>query len=282
MYRKAYLIGDVRLWLESDEPVADADFFPLFRTEDAVPPDYTVRVLRRPLPDVPGKETSNTNHRRTVVFNGIIYRYTNFSDAARLINVPYACAVRQRKEITLWVDYDAPFWDTMLFDALDLPDLFLEKGAGLLHAAFVGIGKTGLLFAGQKGQGKTTQAQLWERFRAAEAINGDRAEVRLTENGLTALGVPLCGSSGVCVNKSASVRAIVFPFRSVRNSVSPLAPMEAFKLLIGCFSYTESDPAMQEKAVILAERIAENAPCLRLECLPDETAVTALSAALGL
>ncbi len=280
MYRKAYLTGDVRLWLEADESVKDADFFPLFRTDDRIPPDFTVRVLRQPLPDVPGRETFCTNHRRTVVSGGKIYNYTYFSDTARPVNTPYACAVRQDKEITLWVDYNAPFWDTMLFDALALPDLFLEKGAGLLHAAFIDTGETGLLFAGQKGQGKSTQAQLWERFRGVQVLNGDRAEVRLTENGLIAWGVPLCGSSRVCLNKNQTVKAIVFPFKSMQNSVSLLSPMEAFKLLIGCFSYTESDPAMQEKAVILAERIAENVPCLKLECLPDVTAVTVLAEAL--
>ena len=281
MYRKAYLIGDVRLWLEADEPVADADFFPMFRTDGNITPDFTVRVLRQPLPDVPGKETFSTNHRRTVVYGGKIYIYTYFSDTGHRRGVPYACAVRDGKTTTLWVDYGAPFWDTMLFDALGLPDLFLEQGAGLLHAAFIGTGETGLLFAGQKGQGKSTQAQLWEHYRGAELINGDRAEVRLTENSLIAWGVPLCGSSRVCLNKKKEVKAIVFPFRSIRNSVSVLSPMEAFKLLIGCFSYTESDPTMQEKAVTLAERIAENVPCYRLECLPDETAVTALTEALG-
>ena len=282
MYRKAYLIGDIRLCLEADEPVADADFFPLFRADDKITPDFTVRVLRQPLPDVPGKETFCTNHRRTVVSDGRIYRYTYFSDTSHRTNVPYACAVRQEKEITLWVDYGAPFWDTMLFDALGLPDLFLEQGAGLLHAAFIDIGGAGLLFAGQKGQGKTTQAQLWERFRVAEVINGDRAEVRLNEKELTAWGVPLCGSSRVCLNENKAVKAIVFPFKSVKNSVSALTPMDAFKLLIGCFSYTESVPVRQEKAVILAERIAENVPCLKFECLPDETAVAALAEALGL
>ena len=280
MFRKAYLIGDVRLLLEADEPVADADFFPMFRTDGNITPDFTVRVLRQPLPDVPGKETYSTNHRHTVVFGGKIYRYTCFSDTVHRTSVPYACAVRDGKTTTLWVDYDAPFWDTMLFDALGLPDLFLEQGAGLMHAAFIDIGETGLLFAGQKGQGKSTQAQLWEHYRGAEVINGDRAAVRLTENGLTVWGIPICGSSRVCLNKSKPVKAIVFPFKSKKNNVASLSPMEAFKLLIGCFSYTESDPAMQEKAVTLAERIAENVPCFRLECLPDETAVTALAAAI--
>ena len=282
MMNKTYRTGGLTLCLSSDVPVNDADFFPLFRVDDDMAPDHTVRVLRQPLPQPEGVEILRTNHRRRVVADGTAYDYTFFSDAEKLEHIPYACAVRQGAQITLFVDYAPPFWDTMLFDAIGLPDLFLENDAAIVHASFVGVGGKGILFAGPKRQGKSTQAELWKRHKNAVVINGDRAAVRASGGETLACSVPFCGSSRVCLNMQLPVRAIVFPEKGERNFVTPLSPMESFLRLIGCISYTQEDPAAKERALLIAERIVSSNTCLRLVCRPDAGAVEALASALGL
>ena len=277
MTRKTYRIGGLCLRLECGEPILDADYYPLFRADDDAAPDVTVRVLRQPLPAPEGVTVLCTNRRRRVLSGGRTYDYTFFPDAARLEHVPYACAVREGANVTLSVDYGAPFWDTMLFGALGLPDLLLENAAVIVHAAFIGVGAGGLLFAGPKRQGKSTQARLWQTGRNALVINGDRAVVRETEQGFSAHGVPFCGSSRQCLNQTRPIRAIVFPEKGDHNDVAPLSAMDAFKRLIGCVSYTQADPAARDMALTLTERIASGCRCLLLTCRPEEGAVEALA-----
>ena len=282
MTHKTYRIGGLCLRLESDEPIRDSDYFPLFRVEDGCRPDVTVRVLLQPLPRPGGVTVLRTNRRRRVLSGGTTYDYTCFPDAARLEHVPYACAVREGERVTLSVDFDAPFWDAMLFNAVGLPDLLIGSGAGILHAAYIDVGGEGILFAGPKHQGKSTQARLWQTGRNADVINGDRAVIREEENGFFAYSLPFCGSSRQCRNASSPVRAIVFPEKGDTIAVTPLSGMEAFKRLIGCVSYTHADPAVRDRALQLTERVAEACRCLLLVCRPEEESVEILAVALGL
>ena len=73
----------------------------LFRGDDALAPDCTVRVLRRPLPQAEGVTALCNNRRRRVLSGGRAYDYTYFPDAARLAHVPYACAVREGERVEL-------------------------------------------------------------------------------------------------------------------------------------------------------------------------------------
>ena len=281
MVHKTFLIAGLILRLESDETIVDSDFFPLFRIEDVAEPDITVRLYRRSLPTPEGVEVFCSNHRRRVISEGTAYDFTFFSDAEQLCHIPYACAFRQDARVILYLDYNAAFWDTMVFDALNLSDLFLPQSAVILHSSFIRHGAFGILFAGQKQQGKSTQAALWQSYRNAVVINGDRAAVRETKEGsFVACGIPFSGTSRICLNEQTPVRAIIFPQKGSVNVVEQLSEIEAFKQLIGCVSYTREDPKSANLAVTLTERIAEGNYCYRLICRPDEGAVNVLAAAL--
>ena len=280
MVNKTFSLGWLTVRLEADEAIEDSAYFKLFQTPGAEP-DCVIRVKRGPLPQPEGPELLRTNHRRRVLAGGSVYDYTCFSDAATLTHIPYACALNDGGQIGLTVDYEGPLWDTMLFDAVNVPDLMLQNGAGLLHAAFVTAPAGGILFAGPKQQGKTTQARLWRQCRGARILNGDRAAVRVADGRLLARSVPFCGSSKECENGESGIRAVVFPEKAAADEATELPPFEAFKRLIGCLSYTGCDAAMQEQAFRLAEAIVNAAPCFILKCTKDEGAVEALEKALS-
>ena len=281
MIVKTYETGGVRIRLACAEAIRDSDFFPLFRCGDAEP-DCAVDVIRWALPPETGSEIYRDAHRCRRVTGGRICDYTFWSDSLQRKPTPYACAVRYEGRIKLFMDYGAPFWDRMVFDAVGVPDLLLERGAAVLHASFIGVGDAGVLFAGQKRAGKSTQARLWQETRGAALINGDRVAMRVTESGALAYGVPFCGSSRVCLNRSLPVAAIVFPEKGQENRVAPLSPVEAFKRLLGCLSYTQTDAASQALAIAFAERLALECRCYALVCRKDAGAVQTLADALGL
>ena len=282
MTRKAFTAAGVRLLFTCDEPIADAEPFPLFRTDEALPPDFTVHIKRGPLPPPEGAALLRTPHRLILQNGGVRTEFTFFSDSAHPERRPYACAALRGNEVELTVDRPGELWDTMLFDAIGLPDLFLTRGTPIVHASFIGDGAAGILFAGPKQQGKTTQALLWNAHRHADLINGDRAAVRETPEGFFACGVPFCGTSRISRNETRKLAAIVFPEKSTENRAVRLTPFESFKRLIGCFSYTEAVPAARDAALRLAERIAEQNACYLLQCRPEPAAAETLAAALGL
>ena len=48
-----------------------------------------------------------------------------------------------------------------------------------------------ILFSAPSGTGKSTQADLWQKYvRGVEIINGDRAIIGIEDNGVKAYGLP--------------------------------------------------------------------------------------------
>ncbi len=278
---KTYGTGGIVIRFESDEPILDAGFFPVFRIGDGAVPDFTVRVVRKKLPDLTDVRPHAGGHRCRVIAGGTACDYTFFSDSAVRDPIPYACAVKKGQNVSLFIDYNDVMWDTMIFDAVNLPELFLCSGAAIVHASFISVNGEGVLFAGPKQIGKSTQAQLWSEHRNAEIINGDRVVMRPTDGGATAYGVPFCGSSRICKNEYRPVRAVVFPEKSNENVVCSVSAIDAFKRLIGCVSYSQADPAARELALDITERIVSSCRCMRLGCLPDAGAVETLEKELN-
>ena len=117
---KQYSIGGVRLRVESEEEISDSGFFPLFRIGDENPVDVTVRVTRSPLPRFGEKELPSDRRRYRITDGGQSYGFVFFADSDHPAFTPYACEVPRGDGIDLYIDYEQPFWDGMIFDALDL------------------------------------------------------------------------------------------------------------------------------------------------------------------
>ena len=94
------------------------------------------------------------------------------------------------------------------FSHIALEALLLQRDAMILHASFVSTRYGGLLFSGVSGIGKSTQADLWQRYEGAELLNGDRTVLRRMDGVWTAFGSPYAGSSICFVNESRPVRGL--------------------------------------------------------------------------
>ena len=179
-------------------------------------------------------------------------------------------------EYTVTLSPETEMRCTVLFDALPYSEIMLLGGAPIMHASFVTVGSEALLFTGASGTGKTTQARLWQKHASAKIINGDRTAVRITDRRAAACGVPFSGSSGIALNTSAPIRAIVFPVHSSENKAVEMSAGEGAKYLAGNFTYL---PQSRKSSDALWDFIGEAAPKLRfirLFCTPDGRAVSAL------
>lgn len=126
---------------------------------------------------------------------------------------PYAVGHLEQdgRETIEYLEADRGFFSETAncFSHIALEALLLQRDAMILHASFVSTRYGGLLFSGVSGIGKSTQADLWQRYEGAELLNGDRTVLRRMDGVWTAFGSPYAGSSNCFVNESRPVRAIV-------------------------------------------------------------------------
>lgn len=143
----------------------------------------------------------------------------------------------------------------------------------ILHASIVSYKEQGILFSAPSGVGKSTQAQLWETYKNAEVLNGDRAFIRKKNEEFWAYGSPLAGSSGIYRNEKVKIKAIIILKQAKTNTIRKLSARESFLYL-----YRETLINMWDKEFVttivgvLSELIAY-IPVYELACLPDEGAV---------
>lgn len=169
-------------------------------------------------------------------------------------------------------------------NALEKSEIFrmlARRGGVVLHSSYV-LTKQGdaVLFSAPSGTGKSTQAKLWEEFAGAETINGDRALVAADGDKITANGILFCGTSGICKNKTAPLKAIVLLRQSDRNELHIASGKEAFmRLLPQCSYYPEEAESLRLTTEILAKVISAVA-VYDFGCVPDKSAVDALNEVL--
>ena len=162
-----------------------------------------------------------------------------------------------------------------MWASISLAQLLLMKNAFFIHSSFISVNGKAVLFSAPCGTGKSTQAALWEKHRNAEIINGDKAGI-LVENGVYACGVPFCGTSGICKNKTFPLGAIVLLSQSKTNSIRRLAGVEALRGIMQNIYLDLIAPNEQKTVVDLLIELLKTVPVYSLSCTADENAVIIL------
>lgn len=162
-----------------------------------------------------------------------------------------------------------------MWSSVSLPQLLLPHNAFFIHSSFISINGKAVLFSAPCGVGKSTQAALWEKHRNAEVINGDKAGV-LVENGVYACGVPFCGTSGICKNRTFPLGAIVLLSQSPENNIKRLAGIEAMRAVMQNIYLDLIAPNEQKTVIDLLIELLKTVPVYSLGCTADENAVITL------
>lgn len=146
-------------------------------------------------------------------------------------------------------------------------------GAFLMHASCVDLNGKGLIFAGNSGVGKTTQAQLWQKYLGAEIINGDKAFVREIGGSFYGCGLPWKGSSDYCLNKKTELNGIVVLRQAPENKITKLDAVQATEYFMPHIFLPHWDRKCLDNVLCTFEKVINNVPVVLLECRPDEDAV---------
>ena len=275
----AYEIGGFRICLDSF-PFRESELLAAFRTECSRNADLHMRIRQAASISIPAAipvcAFGETRYRdaggRTVRIcmneqkNAILYRVTELEQGRLLAEITPTAAAQLGSYLVLrW---------------LELPQFFLERDAVFLHASVLRWQDRAILFTGRKQIGKSTQAELWRRFRGAEVINGDRALLRRIDGVWTAFGSPFCGTSGICRNERIPLAAIILLKQSPTNRIEPVDMKQCYRAFLSGCTYDSRDRRAAERVLNLAEQLHREIPMLQLHCTPDEAAVVCLEQAL--
>ena len=146
-------------------------------------------------------------------------------------------------------------------------------GALLVHGSLIDFNGQGIIFSGYSGVGKTTQAQLWEKYMNAKIINGDKVFVRYMKEATFAYGSPWKGSSPYCLNQKVPLKAIVTLRQSPENSIKKLNIVECLEYFMPHIFLPHWGEESMSKAVETFDKILGDVPVYLLQCRPDEDAV---------
>lgn len=163
-----------------------------------------------------------------------------------------------------------------LLSCLMMESTLLRHDRAILHAACIAVDGQAILFSAPSGTGKSTQAALWQRYRNAEIINGDKILLRQSGGVELACGLPYAGTSGICVNRSLPIRAIVMLEQGAENRIAPMQYLSAVKALLRQMPVQAWNHGDVERALTAAQRVAGKVPVYQFACLPDESAVCCL------
>lgn len=269
MFSERLSFGGAALHLYGETPWQLSPLCAPFRT-DAETPAHEIHVrLADDMPTTPDTASSSfrTYRWRTGAQRHMLQDYG--------VGFTYAVTEGSFTELTVSSRYAENLRTQLLLEGVDLFDILAERGMLVLHSSYVLRAEgDAILFSGASGIGKSTQAELWREFAAARVINGDRSLVDV-DRGM-AHGIFYSGTSGICENHSAPIRAIVLPEQRAENRVFVPAHREAFMRLLNQCSYYPWDA---ESAALMTELVAwlvGRVPIYRLDCRKDEGAVRAL------
>ena len=176
--------------------------------------------------------------------------------------------VRYLKEKESYIEYSRN-----LLEIINIEQILNNFSAFILHSSFIEWKDKGILFSAPSGTGKSTQADLWDKYEDVEIINGDKAGIRKMDGRWTAYGLPFAGTSGIYKNKKAEISHIIILRQGKENKLTKLSPREAFIKLYSETIVHTWDKEFQENIVNMITDVVQSVPIYQYECLPDKSAV---------
>lgn len=181
-----------------------------------------------------------------------------------------ACVQVERKKIRKYIT------EKVVLTALGMEHLVVTVQGFILHASFVNWKGKGILFTAPSGTGKSTQADLWKKFRGAEIINGDKAIIRNIDGEFFACGLPYSGSSKYYENEVLPLHAVVYLGQSTKTTIRHLTGSEAFKKIWEGCSIALWEVLDVNQVISNIQELICRVPIFELKCTPDESAVIVL------
>ena len=152
----------------------------------------------------------------------------------------------------------------------------------LVHSSLVDYKGNGVMFLGPSGIGKTTQAELWNKYTGADILNGDLVFARENEDGFYGYGSPWHGSSPYYKNAKVKLKALVTLEQAPENTLRRLSGFEVMQGIMDQVFLPHWYPEAMDACLDTLDALLTQIPVYHLACRPDEDAVQLLKKELDL
>lgn len=281
---KKYIIGDTGfIWSKGNYPLQKSDFIAVF---ESVSEDICLNgdiIYKSRYMDLSKYEEFLLLHKagmyeiyQAPIGNFIIYHWATcrfafgfyLEDLEKSDTITYYFNPAMKNEIPLDM--------VRFFSCAGIHSKLLQREAVVFHSSYIDWNGHGILFCGPSGIGKSTQADLWEKYTGAAIINGDRTLLKCRDGIWHSYGYPCCGSSGICINRTLPLLVIVVLEQGDENRIENMTVGQKMKTLIsGSERYLWSEVEL-ERVYQISEKIVSNVPIMKFICRPDENAVNVL------
>ncbi len=272
-----YKIGSFTLQIEADFQMADTGLADMFRIKEPGKLKCICTSEQR-LIESPGPEIYKDEKMTARMVDGGTER-TLYMPLPK--NRPYMVVTDRACGRRMFLRYSAAdlSWSrsfNYFWPAMGIYHYIMLTGNLLMRSAYVTVGGKAILFTAPSGTGKTTQAVLWAKYRGGKIINGDRAVIG-RENGVSmAYGVPVSGTSRICHNQTAPIKAIVSLRQAPENKAVVLRGPKALSALAPSLALDTWRSGDYAAALSILSDIIADVPVISLECTPDVGAVEEL------
>lgn len=168
------------------------------------------------------------------------------------------------------------FADTMFISLLSLERRMNDYHLYTLHSAYMIYNNKSILFSAPSGTGKSTQADLWVKYRGARVINGDKSLLSKEDDGYYANGWPICGSSEICFNERYPLSCIVVLSQGKENNIVELGYKDAFKKILSELTINYHNSSFVNNAMNFIDDLLLHVKVYHLTCNISEDAVKCL------
>jgi len=156
---------------------------------------------------------------------------------------------------------------------LGLDYVMIHSNCMFLHSSLVRYQGKAVLFSGPSGIGKSTQADLWQKYLGAEILNGDKSCIAKRSDGFHACGSPYAGSSDIFLPEEAPITGIVLLKQGNENRITRVSGRQAFVPLYAQLLANTWDSDYTDRLCQLLDEMLIHVPVYELICTPDEESV---------
>jgi hypothetical protein len=151
---------------------------------------------------------------------------------------------------------------------------YLAKiGGMIIHSAGWRVNKSGWIFAGKSGAGKSTISSLIVEATDGVFLSDDRIVVRKIGHEYLMYGTPWPGDAGYAVNESVPLKGIFFLSKGEKNSIRKLSPAEAIPRLMPVVSVPWYDWEKVGLMMDFFNDLIAALPMYELTFIPDKAIV---------
>lgn len=279
--KKCFKIGGFTFSVEYSEEISIPSDLMVFATEEE--PVYSYKMfVDREFPKAVGQVLVKNEDLLVLNDDGREMRYIGVRGAEGY----YACYREiSACEALVFIDRLALkkiHLDPVFISLLALEKRLLQYEGIVLHCAYIEVNGQAVLFSAPSETGKTTQANLWKKYRGCETINGDRSLLKKVNGTWMAGGWPVCGTSEICRNLTLPISCIVMLSQAKENRGEKLGGMKAFSQVYSQVTINRWDKATLVKGMGLIEDLVATVPVYHLACDMSEDAVKCLEDMAGL